>query len=278
MINKLKIGFLATALSLAMIGALPLVASAAVGVTYSSDTPFTVNGRSYLILAGSTATTVQVTGTTIVVTMSTAGPLTLSSVLGDTLTNNGGLASTCNGYISSVVVPANTASVTFTPTSVVACTVTGGGGLSGGGGGGGGGGSYTPSGGTTSTVAQSSTPVTLQISPTITMTTTSPGCSGGNLYNTSTGALCVNNSTSMSSSLTFNLGVRVLRNGSRGNDVKELQRLLNQLLNLGLVLDGRLGPKTIAVIKTWQKNHGLVTDGLVGPKTKAAMKAEAGAN
>jgi peptidoglycan hydrolase-like protein with peptidoglycan-binding domain len=40
------------------------------------------------------------------------------------------------------------------------------------------------------------------------------------------------------------------------------------------VLDGKLGPKTIAVIKTWQSNHGLVADGLVGPKTKAMMLGE----
>ena len=73
----------------------------------------------------------------------------------------------------------------------------------------------------------------------------------------------------------YNLGTKLLRNGSRGEPVKELQRLLNQLLDLGLKVDGKLGPKTIAVIKKWQKNHGLKADGLVGPLTKAAMKAEA---
>jgi len=46
-------------------------------------------------------------------------------------------------------------------------------------------------------------------------------------------------------------------------------------LNLGLAVDGKLGPKTIAVIKKWQKAHGLKADGLVGKLTKAAMKAEA---
>ena len=49
----------------------------------------------------------------------------------------------------------------------------------------------------------------------------------------------------------------------------ELQRFLNDKLNLGLVLDGRLGPKTIAVIKQWQTDNGLVADGLIGPATKA---------
>ncbi|OGI72684.1 hypothetical protein A2W56_00335 [Candidatus Nomurabacteria bacterium RIFCSPHIGHO2_02_41_18] len=65
-----------------------------------------------------------------------------------------------------------------------------------------------------------------------------------------------------------------LRNGSRGPAVMELQRFLNTKLNLGLVVDGKLGPKTIAVIKKWQREKGLSPDGLVGPKTKAKMNAE----
>jgi peptidoglycan hydrolase-like protein with peptidoglycan-binding domain len=55
----------------------------------------------------------------------------------------------------------------------------------------------------------------------------------------------------------------------------ELQRFLNAKLNLGLMLDGKLGPKTIAIIKQWQKNHGLTADGLIGAKTKALMNSEA---
>ena len=46
---------------------------------------------------------------------------------------------------------------------------------------------------------------------------------------------------------------------------------MNKLLNLGLAVDGKLGPKTIAVIKKWQKDNGLVADGLIGKKTKALM-------
>ncbi|MBI2627807.1 peptidoglycan-binding protein, partial [Candidatus Nomurabacteria bacterium] len=55
--------------------------------------------------------------------------------------------------------------------------------------------------------------------------------------------------------------------------VKELQRFLNAKLNLGLSIDGALGPKTITVIKQWQKDNGLVADGLIGPATKALMNA-----
>ena len=42
-------------------------------------------------------------------------------------------------------------------------------------------------------------------------------------------------------------------------------------MKLGLVVDGKLGPKTILVIKKWQKANGLVADGLIGPKTKAKI-------
>lgn len=127
------------------------------------------------------------------------------------------------------------------------------------------------------------------------------GCSGGNLYNTSTGALCVNNAgpeipgcgnrttgfststgascvgnrSTTATSTTYNFGTKTLKNGSKGEAVMELQRFLNTTMNLGLVVDGKLGPKTIAVIKKWQKANGLVADGLVGPKTKAKMNSMA---
>lgn len=154
----------------------------------------------------------------------------------------------------------------------------------------------------TPVVAQSPVPITVEVAPGVTETTMSPGCSGGNVYNTSTGALCVNNagseipgcgnrntgfSTASGAScsgnrvisvpvtITYNFGTTTLKNGSRGNAVMELQRFLNTKLNFGLVVDGKLGPKTIAVIKQWQRDHSLVADGLIGAKTKAKMNAEA---
>ena len=76
---------------------------------------------------------------------------------------------------------------------------------------------------------------------------------------------------SNSNPTSYNFGTVTLRSGSRGEAVMELQRFLNRFLNLGLVVDGKLGPKTIAVIKQWQRDNGLVADGLVGVKTKAKM-------
>ena len=78
-------------------------------------------------------------------------------------------------------------------------------------------------------------------------------------------------SNTISERRSYNLGSTTLRNGSRSEAVKELQRFLNDTLNLGLKLDGILGPKTIAVIRKWQRDNGLVSDGLVGPRTKARM-------
>ncbi|MCX6752260.1 MAG: SBBP repeat-containing protein [Candidatus Nomurabacteria bacterium] len=73
----------------------------------------------------------------------------------------------------------------------------------------------------------------------------------------------------------YNFGTKTLKNGSTGDAVKELQRFLNAKLNLNLTIDGKLGPKTILVIKAWQKAHGLTPDGLIGAKTKERMKIEA---
>lgn len=109
------------------------------------------------------------------------------------------------------------------------------------------------------------------------------GCSGGNLFNISTGAACVNNlggnngngngNQGLGGHGPYNFGTVTLKNGSKGAAVMELQRFLNAKLNLGLVVDGKLGPKTIAVIKKWQLDNGLVSDGLIGAKTKAKMNA-----
>lgn len=96
--------------------------------------------------------------------------------------------------------------------------------------------------------------------------------------NAATPAISPTSTTAPSSSLssgstTYNFGTATLKLGSKGPAVKELQRFLNDTIHLGLALDGQLGPKTIAVIKKWQKDHKLVSDGLVGPKTKAGMLA-----
>ncbi|MBE9223883.1 peptidoglycan-binding protein [Phormidium sp. LEGE 05292] len=62
----------------------------------------------------------------------------------------------------------------------------------------------------------------------------------------------------------------VISSGSKGNDVKYLQQLLNKK-GYSLKVDGDFGPHTVAAVKQFQKSHGLAVDGVVGPKTWNAL-------
>lgn len=65
--------------------------------------------------------------------------------------------------------------------------------------------------------------------------------------------------------------MEVLKKGSRGNDVKTLQRLLH------LYDDGIFGTLTEEAVKEFQEAHGLVADGIVGQKTwESLQKGEKG--
>lgn len=71
---------------------------------------------------------------------------------------------------------------------------------------------------------------------------------------------------------------RPLQKGHTGNDVKQLQALLNQQtplpkLPLGQKLkeDGIFGPKTDAAVRAFQQMKSLKVDGIVGPKTWSAL-------
>lgn len=52
-----------------------------------------------------------------------------------------------------------------------------------------------------------------------------------------------------------------IKQGSRGEDVKTLQKLLN------ITADGIFGKNTDAAVRAYQKAHGLTADGIVGPHT-----------
>ena len=66
---------------------------------------------------------------------------------------------------------------------------------------------------------------------------------------------------------TQNMFTRILRYGSRGEDVKNLQKLLS------LNADGIFGRQTERAVKNFQKENGLVADGIVGQKTIAKLLA-----
>jgi peptidoglycan hydrolase-like protein with peptidoglycan-binding domain len=64
----------------------------------------------------------------------------------------------------------------------------------------------------------------------------------------------------------------MLRNGSSGSEVEDLQRkLAGQGINPGPV-DGIFGPKTEDAVKRFQERAGLEEDGIAGPKTMAALE------
>ncbi len=66
----------------------------------------------------------------------------------------------------------------------------------------------------------------------------------------------------------------VLRNGSRGDAVKQLQNWLNQLGYDCGTADGVYGAKTTAAVKKYQADKGLTADGIAGDKTQAAIALE----
>ena len=61
----------------------------------------------------------------------------------------------------------------------------------------------------------------------------------------------------------------MIRKGSRGEEVKQLQRLL------GITADGIFGNGTEAAVIAFQREHGLVPDGIVGPLTWVALETSA---
>ena len=62
----------------------------------------------------------------------------------------------------------------------------------------------------------------------------------------------------------------VLKRGSKGVYVSELQTLLTEY-GYGLKIDGKFGSETLETVKAYQADRGLVVDGKVGPKTWAEL-------
>ena len=60
--------------------------------------------------------------------------------------------------------------------------------------------------------------------------------------------------------------MRLLKIGSKGDDVKKLQKVL------GLTADGIFGPLTKKAVKRYQLQNDLVVDGIVGKNTWQLMQ------
>lgn len=67
-----------------------------------------------------------------------------------------------------------------------------------------------------------------------------------------------------------------LSRGSRGEDVRRLQRELNQQLGGNLKVDGILGPRTEAAIRQLQQQRNIQVDGIAGPQTWGAIGGGSG--
>lgn len=294
MIKKLKINLLVVAL--ALFAGFNSVNAA--DITYSVDTTVDLSSPdiNLTILANSVATSVVVGTGSVVATVPASGVFRITSA--DRYFNFSG--ETEFGVINTSCASPTLATLTITAPAGSAQTITitpGGSACSPGGGGGG---SYTPPVTPPVIPAIPATPAVVNVIPgcgnrttgfstatgvscvgntgtipAVPATPTIPGCGNRSTgFSITTGGSCVGNVVSAVAT-SYNFGSKTLKNGSRGDAVMELQRFLNAKLNLGLVLDGMLGPKTIAVIKQWQKANGLKADGLVGAKTKAKMNAQA---
>ena len=63
----------------------------------------------------------------------------------------------------------------------------------------------------------------------------------------------------------------VLKNGSRGDLVRTVQKKLKNWGYYTGAVDGIYGPKTVAAVKYFQRKNGLTQDGIVGSQTAKAL-------
>ena len=73
---------------------------------------------------------------------------------------------------------------------------------------------------------------------------------------------------------TVEVGLRTLRKGDSGADVKTAQALLEAAgYDIGKTgVDGIYGGETLSAVRAFQHDHGLSPDGVIGPKTWMALK------
>ncbi|KUO74979.1 MAG: peptidase M14 [Desulfosporosinus sp. BRH_c37] len=67
--------------------------------------------------------------------------------------------------------------------------------------------------------------------------------------------------------------MRTLKRGSTGNDVMEIQSLLEKMGYNPGVIDGILGLRTEQAIKQFQRNYGLTADGVIGANTRKVLQS-----
>ncbi len=106
------------------------------------------------------------------------------------------------------------------------------------------------------------------------------GCLSNNRYNTITGALCISNVTTVSTTdnnatvLTKKYQfTQFLQEGMSGNEILELQQRLTDLGYYHGPVNGTFGPLTAEGVASFQRSHGVSSVGYVGPSTRKALNA-----
>ena len=202
----------------------------AADLIFETDTTITIGTKDYIIASGSTATSFTVDTTFISITMPSNAILTFKSPDKYILNNTYGSVN-CEAN-NSVLILNQTGTFTITPdTNSV----------------------WNSGGGTVSAGSSPSNSNSVVTSLIIEPVVIPPILS--NIFSDKVNEVSASKITNTAP--IYNLGNSVLKNGSKGESVKELQKFLNNKLNLNLKIDGKLGPKTISVIKKWQKDNGL---------------------
>jgi hypothetical protein len=62
-----------------------------------------------------------------------------------------------------------------------------------------------------------------------------------------------------------------MKKGDKGNKVKNLQRKLNKIMSVALVVDGHFGQDTYLIVLRFQEQNNLTMDGIVGRVTMSAI-------
>jgi N-acetylmuramoyl-L-alanine amidase len=62
-----------------------------------------------------------------------------------------------------------------------------------------------------------------------------------------------------------------MKKGDKGNKVKNLQRKLNKIMSVALVVDGHFGQDTHLIVLRFQEQNNLTQDGIVGRVTMSAI-------
>ncbi|MCL1862543.1 MAG: peptidoglycan-binding protein [Defluviitaleaceae bacterium] len=68
----------------------------------------------------------------------------------------------------------------------------------------------------------------------------------------------------------------LIRQGARGDYVRQIQSCLNSVNHAGLATDGIFGPLTDAAVRNYQRANALAVDGIVGPITWGHLMSRCG--